>query len=51
MKLTTLSADSFVIGKFLIHFVNLWMATNMWVKPPGVVVEGPIMSRPQHANG
>jgi hypothetical protein len=26
-------------------------STNTRVKPPGTMVRGPIMSRPQHANG
>jgi hypothetical protein len=51
MGLTTRSAESFVIGLYLIHFTNLSMATNTLVKPPSVVVKSPIMSRPQHANG
>jgi hypothetical protein len=51
MKLTTRSAESIVIGIYSIHLVNLSMATNTCVKPPGAVVRGSIMSRPQHANG
>jgi hypothetical protein len=51
MKVTTRSAKSVAIGLYLIHLVNLSMATNTCVKPPGAVVKGPIMSRPQHANG
>jgi hypothetical protein len=35
---------------YSIHLVNLSMATNTCVKPPGAVVKGPIMSRPQHTN-
>jgi hypothetical protein len=50
MKVTTRSAESVVIGLYSIHLVNLSMATNTCVKPPGIVVGGPIMSRPQHAN-
>jgi hypothetical protein len=33
MKLTTQSMEIFVIGLYSIHFVNLSMATNTWVKP------------------
>jgi hypothetical protein len=33
------------------HLVNLSIATNTWVKPPGTVVKGPIISRLQQANG
>jgi hypothetical protein len=51
MKLTTQSVEIVVIGLYSIHFVNLSMATNIWVKPPGAVVKGPIMSRPQQAKG
>jgi hypothetical protein len=36
---------------YSIHLVNLLMATNTCVKPPGAIVKGLIMSRPQHANG
>jgi hypothetical protein len=39
MKLTTQSAEIFVIGLYSIHFVNLSMATNTWVNPPGAVVK------------
>jgi hypothetical protein len=46
MKVTTRSAMSVAIGLYSIHFVNLSMATNMCVKPPGTVVKGPIMSNP-----
>jgi hypothetical protein len=31
--------------------VNLSIATNTWVKPPGAVVKGPIISRLQQAKG
>jgi hypothetical protein len=51
MKLTTQSAESVVIGLYSIHLVYLSMATDMCVKPPGAVVKGPNMSKPQHANG
>jgi hypothetical protein len=51
MKVTTRSAESIAIGLYSIHLINLSMATNTCVKPPGAVVMGPIMSRPQHANG
>jgi hypothetical protein len=51
MKVTTRSVVSIAIGLYSIHFVNLLMATNTCVKPPGAVVKGPIMSKPQHANG
>jgi hypothetical protein len=51
MKATTQSTVRVVIGLYLIHFVNLSIATNTCVKPPGTVVKGPIMSKPQHANG
>jgi hypothetical protein len=30
---------------YSIHLVNLSIATNTWVKPPGAVVNGPIISR------
>jgi hypothetical protein len=50
-KVITRSAVSVAIGLYSIHFVNLSMATNTCVKPPGTVVKGPIMSKPQHANG
>jgi hypothetical protein len=50
MKVTTRSAMSVAIGLYSIHLVNLSMTTNTCVKPPGAVVKGPIMSRPQHAN-
>jgi hypothetical protein len=51
MKLTTQSAEIFVISLYSIHFVNLLMATNTWVNPPSAIVKGPIMSRPQQAKG
>jgi hypothetical protein len=51
MKVTTRSALSIAIGLYSIYLVNLSMATNTCVKPPSAVVKGPIMSRPQHANG
>jgi hypothetical protein len=51
MKVTTRSAESVAIGLYSIYLVNLSMATNMCVKPPGAVVKGLILSRPQHANG
>jgi hypothetical protein len=51
MKVTTRSVESVAIGLYSIHLVNLSMATNTCVKPPGALVQGPIMSRPQHANG
>jgi hypothetical protein len=51
MKVTTRSAVSVAIGFYSIHLVKLLIATNTCVKPPGIVVKGPIMSRPQHANG
>jgi hypothetical protein len=51
MKVTTRSAESVAIGLYSIQLVNLSMATNTCVKPPGVVVRGTIKSRPQHANG
>jgi hypothetical protein len=35
----------------LIHLVNLSTATRRCVKPPGAVLNGPTMSRPQTANG
>jgi hypothetical protein len=34
-----------------IHLVNLSTATSKCVKPPGAVLNGPTMSRPQTANG
>jgi hypothetical protein len=51
MKETTRSAESVAIGLYSAYLVNLSMATNTYVKPPGAIVKGPIMSRPQHANG
>jgi hypothetical protein len=51
MKLNTRSVDIFVIGLYSIHFVNLLIATNTWVKYPDAVVKGPIMSRPQQTKG
>jgi hypothetical protein len=51
MKSTTLSRVSLVIGLYSIHLVNLSIATNTWVKPPGAVVNGPIILRLQQANG
>jgi hypothetical protein len=36
---------------YSIHLVNLSIATNTWVKPPGTVVKGPIISRLQQATG
>jgi hypothetical protein len=51
MKVTTRSAESVVIVLYSIHLVNLSMATNTCAKPADVVVRGPIVSRPQHANG
>jgi hypothetical protein len=51
MKVTTRSALSVAIGLYSIHLVNLSMAINMCVKPPDAVVTGPIISKPQHANG
>jgi hypothetical protein len=50
MKSTTLSGMSLVISLYSIHLVNLSIATNTWVKPPGAVVNGPIKSRLQQAN-
>jgi hypothetical protein len=50
MKVTTRSAKSVAIVLYSIYLVNLSMASNTCVKPPGAVVKGPIMSRPQHAN-
>jgi hypothetical protein len=43
--------SSFLIGLASIHLVNLSTATNICVKPPGAVLNGPTMSRPQTANG
>jgi hypothetical protein len=51
IKVTTRSAESVKIVLYSIHLLNLSMATNTCVKPPGAVVKGPIISRPQHANG
>jgi hypothetical protein len=53
MKSTTRSGVSLAIGLYSIHLVNLSIATNTWVKPPGAVVKGPIKSksRLQQANG
>jgi hypothetical protein len=43
--------SSFLIGLASIHLVNLSTTTNRCVKPPGAVLNGPTMSRPQTANG
>jgi hypothetical protein len=51
MKVTPRCAESVAIGLYSIHWVKLSMATNTCVKPPGAVVKGPIMSRPQLAKG
>jgi hypothetical protein len=51
MKLTTGSGMSLAIGLYSIHLVNLSIATRTWVKPPGAVVKGPIMSRLQQVKG
>jgi hypothetical protein len=51
MKVTTQSVVSVAIGLYSIHLIILSMATNTCVKPPSAVVKGPIMSKPQHANG
>jgi hypothetical protein len=51
MKVTTRCGVSVAIGLYSIHLVNLSMATNKCVKPPGIVVKGSIIFRPQHANG
>jgi hypothetical protein len=51
MKSTTRSGVSLAIGLYSIYLVNLSMVTNTWVKPPGAVVKGPIISRLQQANG
>jgi hypothetical protein len=51
IKVINRSVVSVAIGLYSIHLVNLSMATNTCVKPSGTVVKGPIMSRPQHANG
>jgi hypothetical protein len=51
MKSTTRSGVSLAIGLYSIHLVNLSIATKIWVKPPGAVVKGPIMSRLQQAKG
>jgi hypothetical protein len=36
---------------YSIHLVNLSIATNTWVKPPDAIVNDPIISRLQQANG
>jgi hypothetical protein len=41
----------FLIGFASIYLVNLSTATSRCVKPPGAVLNGPTMSRPQTANG
>jgi hypothetical protein len=51
MKSTTRSGVSLPIGLYSIHLVNLSIATNKWVKPPGAIVKGPIISRLQQAKG
>jgi hypothetical protein len=45
MKSTTRSGVNLAIGLYSIHLVNLLIATNTWLKPPGAVVKGPIISR------
>jgi hypothetical protein len=40
-----------VTGLTSIHLVNLSMATNTLLNPPGAVGSGPIMSSPQQAKG
>jgi hypothetical protein len=50
MKSAALLGVCLVIYLYSIHFVNLSMATNTLVKPPGAIVKGPIISRLQHAN-
>jgi hypothetical protein len=40
-----------VTGLTSIHLVNLSMATNTLLNPPGTVSSGPIMSSPQQAKG
>jgi hypothetical protein len=51
MKSMNLSGVSLVISLYSIHLVNLLIATNTWVKPPGAIINGPIISRLQQANG
>jgi hypothetical protein len=51
IKSTTRSGVSLAIGLYSIHLVNLLIATNTWVKPPGAIVKGPIISRLQQAKG
>ena len=40
-----------VMARTSIHFENLSMATNKWVKPPGAGRKGPTRSNPQTAKG
>jgi hypothetical protein len=51
MKVTTRFAVNVAIGLYSIQLVNLSIVTNTCVKPSSAVIKGPIMFRPQHANG
>jgi hypothetical protein len=51
MKSTTRSGVSLAIGLYSIRLVNLLIATRTWVKPPGAIMKGPIISRLQQAKG
>ena len=39
------------IGRASIHFINLSMVTNRWVKPPGAFLSGPTRLSPQTVKG
>jgi hypothetical protein len=48
---TALAAISDAIGLYLIHFVNLSMDTITCVSPHRALLNGLIMSSPQHTKG
>jgi hypothetical protein len=50
MKLTACLDPILSRGLASIHLVNLSIATNMWVKPPGAFLKTPKWSRPHMAN-
>jgi len=47
----TYSKVALTNGMYSIHFKNLSISTNTNLKLPRAGLNGPIMSRPQHANG
>ena len=50
-EVETLSALGVVTGLTSIHLVNLSIATNTLLRPPGAFGKGPIMSSPQQTKG